>query len=306
MKRALQFWNQFWFDSVSLYPLACMRILLCGNMFYIYLVRLIYNIDFYQEGSVIPRALALDMIPQFVRPVFAWFFWPDSMAYLVHVVFVVLLFLLTIGLAPRFLFLLTWILHMGFIQRNYAVLFGADPISAVFLFYLSFTQCSKVLSVKSLLFKKKKNLGAGMTSVSGEMSTGLLTPVFFRLIQIQIAVIYAYTGLEKLKGASWWDGTALWSVFANQQMVIFDMSFMRNFPLVISVITFMTVLWEIYWPVMISIRKLRYWWLVMGFLFHVGIGYLMALWGFSLVMLSTYFLFLEPRHIKNILKKLSA
>jgi hypothetical protein len=185
-------------------------------------------------------------------------------------------------LAVRPVILLAWVLHIGFLHRNYAVVYGADLIGYIFLLYLAGTQCCDVWTLKSMFFKWKEKI----------VSNDILNSAAYRIIQIQIMVIYAFTGFEKLKGTSWWDGTALWSVFGNTQIVIFDMSFMRLFPVVVSVLTFVTIIYEIYWPAAVM-TKARMPWLITGVLFHIGIGMIMNIWAFSLVMLATYFLFID-------------
>ena len=279
---AVSIWNKFWFSPKDLRPLAAMRILMCGTLLYTYIIRGLFNMNYFNGHWMVPREQALDLLQEMTRPPFAWFFWPDSWAGQVHFIFVVLLLLITLGLAVRPIIFLTWILHIGFLHRNYAVVYGADLIGSVFLLYLSGTQCCDAWTLKTRLFKWKEKI----------TSNDLLNSVAYRVIQIQIMIIYAFTGFEKLKGTSWWDGTALWSVFGNTQIVIFDMSFMRRFPLFIAVLTFTTILYEIYWPAAV-LTKARKPWLVIGVVFHIGICLLMNIWAFSFVMLATYFLFLN-------------
>jgi hypothetical protein len=135
---------------------------------------------------------------------------------------------------------------------------------------------------------------------SASVRDDVVSNSFYRVIQIQLCVIYAYTGFEKLKGNTWWDGTALWSVFANPQMVIWDMTWMSHFPLVIVFITFTTVLFEIYFPVLIWFEKTKRAFLYFGMVFHFGIGLLMSLFSFAFVMLAPYFLFLNSAELDRI------
>lgn len=288
MKSVIKVWNHFWFAGRDLRGLAAMRILLAGTLFFLYLLRGFYNLSYFTPESMVPRDQALTLFHDFMRPPFGWFFWPDSLAPWAHALLVLLLFLITFGVAVRPMIFLAWVLQWGFIQRNYSVVFGADVISAIFMLYLSGTHCCEKWTLKNWL---KQKLGQKIRPEK-DISEDLLSSLCFRLIQIQIAVIYAYTGFEKLKGSTWWDGTALWNVFANTQMVVFDLSFMSSFPLVIALVTFSTLIFEIYWP-MAVITGLRPLWLFFGLGFHLGIGALMNLWAFSFVMLSTYFLFVD-------------
>lgn len=282
IKKAWKAWEHFWFAPQNLLGLAFMRILLCGTMAYLYSVRL-FNLDYYTDASWIPRSMALEVMPDLYRPYFLWWFWPDSWNLVMGVLLVVLLLLLMVGIGGRWLMWMAWVIDAGFIQRNYSVNFGADIIAALFLFYMSFTQSCERLSVLNLI-RKKKNF---------KMSD-VLSSTFIRMMQVQICVIYAYTGWEKLKGGSWWDGTALWSVMANPQMTTLDFSFLRSVPWSIPAMAYVTIIFEAYFPVMVAWPKTRYLWLFAGVMLHAGIGLFMGLGPFSTTMLSTYFLFISP------------
>ncbi len=282
----------FLFDKNGQFQLALMRISLGSTLLYLAISRQ-FNIDQYNLNSFIPKEEALSIYPDFYRPVLQFFFWPDQWAFVVHLCYILLLFLFILGLSNRFLSIFTWVLAQGFINRNYSMLFGADLIGTLFFFYLSFTNCHDRLSIKSF-FKKNKR----QEIVSHIFSTKL-SSVFYRLMQFQIAVIYAYTGFEKLKGTTWWDGTALWTVFANPQFVNFDFIYLRNFPLLFSIGTFTTLIFEIYFPAMVMFKQTRNFWLILGVLFHLSIGLFMGLIPFSMTMISTYFLFIE----KEVLEK---
>lgn len=282
MKGIWQAWCEFWFSPRSLLQLGIFRIVLCGTMGLMYLDRLLDWKLFYSDIAVVPRSLALKIMPEFYRPPFEWFFWPEAQMGLFHAFLVIGLLLLALGIGGRVLGVICWILHMGFLHRNYSVAFGADLIGGIFLMYLALTQSCVRLSVLKLIKNRKQVL-----------SSDLVTNVFYRMIQVQLCVIYGYTGFEKLKGGSWWDGTALWSVLANPQMVIADFSWARYFPLVIVFITFSTVLFEIYFPALVWNPRYRKFFLITGFFFHAGIGATMALYSFAIIMLSPYILFLK-------------
>lgn len=286
-------WDQFWFAPQNLLPLAFMRVMLCGTLLYMNFTRF-YNLEFYTDASWIPRARALEVMPELGRPLFMWGFWPDSWNFGMNFVLVTLLALLTLGVGGRWLMGLAWMINAGFLQRNYAVNFGADVIGALFLFYMSFTQSCERLSVVNLIRKK-----------SHFHQSDMVSSLMVRMMQVQISVIYAYTGWEKLKGGSWWDGTALWSVLANPQMTTMDFSFLRYFPWVIPVIGYVTILFEIYFPAMVVWRKTRYLCLLMGVAFHAGIGVFMGLMPFATVMVSTYFLFIEPEKLSALLARVN-
>jgi len=283
LNRVVKAWDSFWFAPQSLLNLALMRIVLTGTMLHLYFLRS-WNWSYFTDAWQLPRSLAIETLDEFYRPLWGWFFWPDSVVPLVHSIFVLLILLLFLGIGGRIVAMAAWVLHMGFVYRNFGILFGADLISGVFLFYLAWTDSCARLSVLNL-FKQKEAL---------RKNSDWLTSAMMRMMQFQICIIYAYTGFEKLKGTSWWDGTALWSVLANPQMVAMDFSFLRHVPLVIAIGSFSSIIFEIYFPAAMLNRQLKYPWLAIGVLFHLSIGLLMGLMHFSLVMISTYFLFIAP------------
>lgn len=290
LNKALKAWDHFWFAPRKLINLGLMRLLLVGTMLHLYFMRS-WNIAYFTDKSFMPRALALESIDDFIRPTFAWFFWPDSMAGTVHAIYVLLLLLLFLGVGGRVVAMAAWVLHMGFLDRNYAAIFGADVICGVFLFYLAFTDSCARLSVLNL-FNRKKPI---------RMESDFVTSAMMRMMQFQLCIIYAYTGFEKLKGASWWDGTALWSVLANPQMVDHDWTFLRHVPIVIALGSFTSVIFEIYFPAAMLQPKFRKIWLTVGIFFHLTIGILMGLLHFSFVMISVYFLFMQPELLERVL-----
>lgn len=290
-------WDRFWFGFDRPWGFALARVQIAATMLWLYGVRQFENMGSFSNEGLVPRAMALPLMTEAYRPPFAWFsLWPDSAAPFVHALFLVCLFLVLIGAGTRIWGPLAWILHMGFLQRNYSILFGADVLLGLSLFYLMFTRSERHLSVR-VWWRRRR----GTTDFAEEGGGDAVSSAFGRLWMIQLGVLYAFTGFEKLKGASWWDGTALWTVLGNPQMVIADMAFLRHFAFLVSAMTFATVIFEIYFPAAMLSSRLRKPWLVAGVFFHLGIAVLMDLWTFSLGMLAAYWLFLSEEDVRRLL-----
>jgi hypothetical protein len=287
--------NQFLFGDAHFERLGIFRFIICGVMFYIACLRQL-NVDQYGPESLIPSAQAFDIFSDFYKPYLKFFFWPDAWASQIHLLYIFLLGLATLGLSNRVLMILTWVIAQGFIQRNFSVLFGADVIGTLFLFYLGFTRCNEYFSLRRLFTKKAVKFNP--KSWLDQIST-----VFFRLLQLQLFTIYAYTGFEKLKGTTWWDGTALWTVLVNPQFTSFDLLFLKDFPVFFAVGTFVTIIFEVYFWVMVSMHRTRFLWLSLGIVFHLMIGVLLGLMSFSLVMMATYVLFAYRTNLIHFLEK---
>lgn len=267
MRRLWQTWEKFWWPEVDPRSLKATRVTFGISVLLLYSIRF-WRMDFYNENSYIPRDQALDLLDSFQRPWFSWNFWPDSWALGIHSLFMVLILLFTLGYTRRPLVILAWILHVGFLHRNFGASMGVDIMVAVFLFYLSFTE----------VWKKS--------------GYDILTRLMVRMLQVHFAVIYFYTGLEKLRGASWWDGSSLWIIFNNPQMSVFNLEWTRNIPSILALMVHSTVLFEIFFGVLVFNRSTRFLALGLGVMFHTGIAFLMDLWAFAALMLSQYFLFL--------------
>lgn len=300
ISKTLKLWSSFWFSPVPLLNLALFRLILTATLFFVYLSRH-FNLNlFYSDQGILPKHLALEVLPEFYRPAWVLAFWPDSMISLMHGIFLLSLVLIFCGIGNRWVSagigILSVYLDQAFMQRNMGVLFGADQIGGIFLMYLALTNHNQYFSLKSW-FKKS-------TRPANEMSSDILTPMFYRLIQIHLCIIYAYTGFEKLKGASWWDGTALWSVFANPQFVVTDLTWVRHLPGVIAIASFSTILFEIYFSALVWFKATKKPILALGVLFHSGIAILMALYSFAIIMLAPYVLFLTPEFIQASLQRL--
>jgi hypothetical protein len=292
MRKVWQIWDEFWFAKQSLFNLAIFRIVLCTTMAFLYLSRQWDLTPYYTEAGILPKSLALAIYPDFYRPELLLAFWSDQWVPYLHLVLVGGLFCLALGIGGRLLTLVLWFLHLAFLQRNFSVAFGADLIGGIFLMLLIGTQSCERLSALSLGRPRRKMKEADIFSNA-----------FYRLIQIQLLIIYFYTGIEKLKGSTWWDGTALWTVFANPQMVVVDMSWTRQVPLLLAGLTFSTILFEMYFPALIfgPLRKAL---LSVGLFFHLGIGAIMSLWAFAFIMLSPYILFLREEETIKLLSRL--
>lgn len=287
---------QFWFQSFSWKALGFFRVILGSSLFFLYWERQKDVLFFYTDDGLISKSLSLSLFPEFMRPSWSWAFWPDSWASSMHAAMLMGFVFTILGVGGRPLIFATWVLNIAFLQRNFAVNFGADLIGNIWLFYLILTGPGPWFNLSH--FKK------GWRYQPAEVSQNLLSRVGVHLIMIHLCIIYFYTGIEKLRGGSWWDGTALWTVLINSQMVIFNLEWIKNFSFLIVSITWITILFEIFfWPFVFS-RRYRIPVLLFGVAFHLSIGVSMALMPFASVMLAPYsFFILNPRFKKMYGKK---
>lgn len=290
----LRDWDNFFFGPRELWSIAIFRVMACGSLFFLYLRRQPRVTDFYTGEGLLPRELIPQFMSDFYRPAFNWYFWPDAWMPEMHLLLLVLLALLTLGVGGRKICWAAWILHMAFNQRNMMVMYGADIVGSLWLFYLSFCRSNAHLNLWDWLrrsFSNRNKTFSKERKSSEEGGSDVFTSMGVRLIQIQLCIIYFYTGLEKLKGLSWWDGTALWLILGNPEMRVMDLEFLLHVPLLLALVSFVTILFEVYFPFGIWLKSFRPWWMLIGIFLHIGIAVTMGLYFFSILMLAGYVLF---------------
>lgn len=279
-----ELFQKFFFCFPALQQLALMRLIVSASLLGIYIWRqFVVGFYFSNETGLVLEEQAKTLLPELYQPAFYWFFWPDSWNPWMHGLLLLLLCGLVLGLGGRLWTLLTWILSLAFIQRNYFVIYGADLIGTAWLFYLSWTRHNVYFSVLNIINPErvKKN------------HLDIFSSAGARIIQIQLCIIYGFTGLHKLKGLSWWDGSALWHVLGNRQYAVMDLSWVAQWPLLMGVATFTSLFFEIYFPILVWNQRVNRYLLTFGVLFHVGIALTMGIWSFGAIMVSAYLLFLK-------------
>lgn len=280
-------WNKFWFDSRSdgeLVPLALFRLTFCTVMFVCYCTRIPDIEFFYGFRGILPLWHAETI--EFVRfhPTLIRDTWPTSWIQGLHFLFLFALLMQAVGLFTRPMAVLTYVLHLTFLNRNMGVMFGVDMIATFFLLYLCFANSNARFSIDA--WRKK-----GATRQSS------VSHLAYRLMQLQVCIIYGFSGMEKLKGTRWWDGSALWDVLSIGNMQRFDLSFVAHFPVLLAAAVYVVLAWEVYFPVLIWVPRLRLPMLVFGFLMHIGIYVFMNLPSFGFMMITLYILFLTKEEV---------
>ena len=272
-------WNDFWFQPNSVQFLGSV-------LFVFYFIRFLSFDTYYSDDGFLPLSELgkYDLNFNYYILDYVQMLPSEALFYVLHILFLILLLALSLGLLPRWATLLTFFIHVLFLHRNPLINYGVDYYATYFLFYLSFIQHSQFFSLKP----KKQTID-------------IFTSVGFRLLQIQLVVAYAYAGFEKLKGQTWWEGKAVWNSVINPQISTFDFSWMSHIPFIVAVLSFMTIIFEVYAPVAFFSSKARRLWLVLGFGFHIGILLTLNIPFFALVMTAGLLIFVKDEELDQFL-----
>ena len=282
-------WKGFWFESYSPRQLELFRLGFGLLLFTLYAVRTPDTLFYFSENGFLTSDLIKELMPMEFRYSVFFLFRSEMALWIGHFVFLISLLWMAFGLKfTRVATIVAYALHLSFLRRNMAQGYGADLISAFFLFYLCLASYDRVSEKKPVR----------MRHVFGSVA--------LRLIQLQVCVIYAYSGLDKVRGAQWWAGEALWGVLANAQLARFDFSVFAHFPILVTALTYSTLAWEIYFPVLIWNRVLKPWMLGFGVALHVGISVMINIPFFGVLMMLSYIVFCEDSWIDSFFRWLKA
>ncbi len=245
---------------------------------------------------------------------------PGQMA-AIHGTVLVIIILFTLGVCTRVTGVLTWIATLGYLHRSTQILFGMDTMMNILLAYLVVGNSGAALSVDRLVARYR----AARASLARCGKIDDATRAFLdrpppssgagfgiRLLQIHVCFIYMAAGLSKLKGPGWWSGFAFWDVMVNPEFTLMRYDWFESFvrtmasskPLYYAATAFgVWFTWglEICLPFLIwtRVRPLVLWLVV---LLHAGIGVLMGLNVFELMMMVMLLVFLPPGVIRDRLK----
>jgi Vitamin K-dependent gamma-carboxylase len=220
----------------------------------------------------------------------------------VQALFVLSALLFTLGLGTRVTAPLTWIASLCYLHRNAQVMFGADTMINILLLYLTIGPSGAALSLDRVLARWWR----GQASPPAPRVTANLA---IRLLQIHVCIVYFMAGIAKLQGASWWNGSAIWSVVANFEFAPMHIGlyndvlrFIARDELLLQAFStfgcYFTLTFEIGYPFLIWLPRTR--WVYLGFaiLLHGTIGMFMGLKTFSMVMLVMNMAFLRPEEVR--------
>ncbi|MBZ6093401.1 HTTM domain-containing protein [Streptomyces olivaceus] len=198
--------------------------------------------------------------------------------------------LVVLGVGGRIGLALHWVFLWSIYERQTVLLDGGDNLAYLVIPMLLLTRCYDRFSLSAgLRGKLSRHIPEKLRSISTPLhNIGVLA------IILQICLVYIVSGLYKVQGKMWQDGTALFYVLRVPEFTFPGLSHLiyENDFLVVAG-TFTTVIFLVYFPLGIMVPALRPWAAVMSIGFHLGIALLMGLTGFALTMVACDLVFLS-------------
>ena len=288
-------WDRFWFTPADPLPLAIVRII-AGTLLAWSCAVWLMDVDaFFGPHGWLRDGDVERMNDQPWQ--WSWFFALSSPTAVRALVLVTLVAAacLAVGLATP---VAAWVALVGFlaaVNRTPLTVFGFDDALGMLLIPLAIGPAGAVLSLD-------RRLGIATSGDGPSVSANLA----LRLLQIHLCVVYFFSGIAKLFGASWWEGTALWGAAANTRYRTLDITWLARHPLLVNLFTLGTVFWEVSYPALVWPRLTRRLAIAMGIFVHLGIGLAMGMGEFGLAMIAANLAFVPAATWRWLLRGLHA
>jgi hypothetical protein len=279
-------WERFWFTSVETSTLALFRIAV-GIVVVGWTLALAPSLyAFYSRDGILPT------YPEYEGSL-AWGLleWFPSSAAVTLIYFALLLasICLLVGFATRIAAVIVFICMVSFAHRNPWVLNSGDLLVQLLVFYVMLAPAGESLSVDRWLKPGRP---------FWEFPRRSIWPL--RLVQIQISIVYIAAVWDKLRGATWNDGTAVSYALRIEDLDRFPVpAFVTDSLILANFLTFGTLAIEFALAVLVWNRVLRPWVLLLGVTLHLGIDYGVRVGFFSWAILVAYVAFIPPESARS-------
>ncbi|KUL35615.1 hypothetical protein ADL22_26695 [Streptomyces sp. NRRL F-4489] len=196
----------------------------------------------------------------------------------------------TCGVGGRLVLALHWVFLWSIYQRQPILLDGGDNLAYVVIPMLLLTRCYGRLSFSTGVARKiSRRVPSIVKSLSHPLhNLGILA------IAIQICLVYMVSGLYKVQGKVWQEGTALFYVLRLSEFKlpgVSELVYQNEFLVFLG--TYSTTIFLVYFPLGILVPRLRPWAAVASISFHLAIGIFMGLTSFALTMMACDLIFLS-------------
>ena len=132
-------------------------------------------------------------------------------------------------------------------HRNPVAQYGVDSILASTLFLLCLVPLGDALSLDA----RRRPVGDADKLGIRERRRRAWGFACLRLIQFQVAVMFFFTGVEKVRGDAWWHGYAVWMALTNQEFSNVPIGWLASHFWIVNLLTQMTMFFEVAYPFLI-------------------------------------------------------
>lgn len=286
--RALRdLWNGFWFKAIDARDLAVQRVTLALLLLWNHLMLWPeLGFLFSDQGPIQPLTISKGR----GEPRWSFYDWVGDLADIqaVHLLAAVPMVLLALGFKSRLMCFLALLVQVAVHHRMPWAQHGGDRVLRLMTLYMCLVPTGAMWSLDAWWRRRR-----------GQPPTPTVAAITTRLVRLQVAVIYFFTGVLKAGSGTWLTGWALYYAVGNPNFQRFPAATEWALDtglgqLATRVGTWTTLGWELAFPLLILWAPARRWALGLGLFFHAGIALTMMVGSFSHSMVWAYPLFLAP------------
>ena len=164
-------------------------------------------------------------------------------------------------------------LHLCAVKSSGALIYGADIMTTIGLFYLMIAPLPDSLSLdRHLRGTKARN--------------SHLNGFFRRVLQVHLCLIYFFSGVAKCAGTGWWNGESIWRAMTRPPFNIVSPDILIQWKLLFPLLSISVCILETGYPVFIWLKRTRVAWLASILAMHIAIGLMMGMYLFALIMVA--------------------
>jgi predicted DCC family thiol-disulfide oxidoreductase YuxK len=292
-------WSEIWFQPSSTTPLEIARIGIGSAILIHYAMATPFLFVFWGDTGWMPRDAALLYVDGPWMQSVLFHLAAPWQAIAFHAVFLFCTAAFVVGWRTSWV---KWIVlagHISYDYRNITISYGAESIAACLLFILCLAPVGRAISldrVRAVRQAKRANLEITLATHVTPWA-GACT----RLMQIQMVVLFFYSGIEKVRADEWWNGDAIWLALTTYEFYNGPLVWLlaRQYWLV-NVATYGTIIIEIAYAFLIWPRRTRPYLLAAAVFLHVSFIVVLGLVYFSVIMMMGHMSFLRPEWLARL------
>ena len=288
-----QAWTWFWFQECTTVPLEVVRIGIGALVLFHFGMATPFLLDLWgNDGWMPPEAARIYVDGPWLQSVFFYFTAPwQWIAF--HAVFLFCIAAFMVGWRTAFVKWIVLIGQISFDYRNLTVVYGVDSIICSLLLIMCFAPTGRAMSldrVRAVRAAKRRNLLATLPPYASPWAGACI-----RLMQLQMAILFFYSAVGKMRIDEWVTGDAIWLAFTTYEFYNpWLLEVLARQYWLVNIMTYGTLLIEIAYPFLIWQRRTRPYLLVAAIFLHVMFIVLMRLVYFGMVMIFGHLIFLRP------------
>lgn len=202
---------------------------------------------------------------------------------------IILAIFVAFGIGRWFSFLLLFIAWYILQKLNTYVLNGGDNYLIFILLYMCFANSYSYFSLNKSDTFEENSLGNFLTNLS---VISILT---------HLCLIYFISGISKIHTDLWYNGVAMYYILNLERFAGTDYNYtIAKNGFLVTVATYGTMFWEMLFPCLISIEKMRIPVLLCGVILHLSIFIFMMIHDFEILYIMVYGFFFTDRELLDL------